>query len=65
MINLAVDTKMMLGRNPRGRSFTEGADPVMNMKNTRRETREITRGNTRGTLKLTRTSHKSARSSNT
>ena len=61
MINVAHDTKMMQGVNPRGRSFTKGADPTKNTKNTRGNTR----GNTRETLKPTRYGHTYARSMNT
>ena len=65
VINLALDIKMMQGRTLIGRSFMKGADPAKNTRNTRREMREIARGNTRGTLKLTRTSHTCARFSDT
>ena len=47
MINVALDTKMMYGGTLDGRYFTKGADPAKNTKNTR--------GNTRESLKPTRT----------
>ena len=54
MINVALDTKMMWGRTLLARSFTKGADPTKNTKNTRREMRGISRGEHKRTLKSTR-----------
>ena len=43
MINVAHDTKMMQGRNPRGRSFTKGVDPVQEREEHEGKMRENTR----------------------